>query len=76
MKGYLIVRSTFLPRILGVLGMLGGAGWLAFLYPPLAYRLFPYILGIGLLGAGLLILWLLVVGVNVPKWNEMARQAR
>src|SRR6202795_3053975 len=52
LKGYLIIRSTFLPRILGVLGVFGGLGWLSFLYPPLAYRLLPYILMLALLGAG------------------------
>jgi hypothetical protein len=75
LKGYLIVRSTFLPRILGVLGMVGGAGWLSFLYLPLAYRLFPYILVLGLLGTAALILWLLAFGVNEERWKEQASAA-
>lgn len=73
--GYLVFRSTFLPRALGVLMIVGGVGWLTFVSPPLAKSLYPYILIPGILGEGALTLWLLAMGVNVPRWTEQARAA-
>src|SRR5208283_438093 len=40
--GYLIFRSNFLPRILGVLMALAGLAWLTVLSTPLAHYLSPY----------------------------------
>jgi hypothetical protein len=70
--GYLILRSTFLPRILGVPLVLAGLGWLAFLSATLAHSLGTYLKILGILAEGLLMLWLLVRGVNVPRWKEQA----
>jgi hypothetical protein len=70
--GCLVLRSTFLPRILGVLMGLAGVGWLASLSPALGHRLHPYDQTLGFLGEGALMLWLLVMGVNIRKWREKA----
>src|ERR1039457_5644770 len=68
--GYLMFRSTFLPRILGALTAIAGLCWLTFLSPPLSSYLSPYNLASALLVEGLAMLWLLVTGVNVQRWEE------
>lgn len=68
--GTLIIRSTLLPRFLGALMVFGGVGWLTFLSPSLARALAPYNLAPGLLGEGVLTLWLLVRGVNLGPHRE------
>jgi uncharacterized protein DUF4386 len=74
--GYLILKSTFLPRLLGALMVFAGLGWLTYLSPPLARSLSPYILAPGILGEGSLTVWLLVKGVNASKWQEQASAGR
>ena len=74
--GYLIFRSSFLPRILGALMMFAGLGWLTFLSPPLAHHLYPYVLAPGIFGEGALTLWLIVMGLNEDRWREQAAGSR
>ena len=73
--GYLIFRSTFLPRVLGVLMAVGGLGWLTFASAELADYLSPYNLAPGILGEGALTVWLLAKGVNAQRWQEQASTA-
>jgi hypothetical protein len=69
--GYLIFKSTFLPRILGVLMAFAGLGWLIFLSPLETY-LSIYLKVLGFLAELSLCLWLVVKGVNVQRWKEQA----
>lgn len=80
--GYLIVRSTFLPRTIGVLIQIAGLCYLAnsfalFLAPRLEDRIFPAILAPAFVGELSLCLWLLVKGVDGDKWRAVdARHVR
>lgn len=75
LQGWLIFRSTFLPRILGAVSAVAGLGWLSFLSPTFGYRVFNYVAAFGLLGAVALIVWLLVFGVNEQRWKQQASAA-
>jgi len=70
--GWLIVRSTFVPRAIGVLMIFAGLGWLAFNAPVAASHLQPYIVLPGLIGELSLTLWLLLKGVDEPRWLAQA----
>jgi hypothetical protein len=72
MTGYLMFRATFLPRVLGVLSVIGGAGWLTFVYPPLGNALFLPIALYALIVSAVTIGWLLIRGVDEKKWYAMA----
>lgn len=74
--GYLITRSTFMPRIIGVFLMLDGVGWATYLYPPLATAIYPDIAIVAAFGEIPLLLWLLVFGVNERRWHEQASTGR
>jgi uncharacterized protein DUF4386 len=74
LNGYLILKSIFLPRFLGVFMVIAGLPWLIFLLP-LGKNLSPFAVAPASLGEGLLLVWLLVKGVNAQKWTEQAIQA-
>ncbi len=77
LRGYLIFRSGYLPRFLGVLMTLGGFGFIT--------RNFLLVLAPAYAHASLLLLmlpgglsltaWLLIKGVDVPKWEGKAGSA-
>ena len=74
--GYLIVKSAFQPRVLGILMTLGGIGLLTYLSPSLARDLYPYNAAPALVAETSLMLWLLVKGVNVQQRKRWASAAR
>lgn len=62
--GWLFLRSALIPRPLSMLLIVGGVGYLVFLYPPLAKAAFPLHVFPGYLAELTLTLWLLLKGVN------------
>lgn len=79
--GFLIFRSHFLPRVLGVLLGISGFcyltnGFLTFLAPALDARLNPYIAYACFPGEFLSSLWLATVGLNVAKWRAWTAEPR
>jgi len=73
--GYLIFRSTFLPRVIGAGLMLEGLGWAAFVSPPLGAALFTVTALFGVVGELPLIGWLLIKGVDNARWSALAARS-
>jgi hypothetical protein len=77
--GYLVFKSGFLPRILGVVMMIHCVGWLMttlqfFLFPGfeiITYLTYP----LGFISEFGLTLWLLIKGVNVEQWEKRALES-
>lgn len=73
--GYLIYRSAFLPRVLGILIAAAGVGWFTFFLPgqPAWLVTATEVLGFGAEFG--LMLWLLIRGVNAERWQDLTRRA-
>jgi hypothetical protein len=70
--GWLTLKATFLPRTIGVLLIVAGLGWLTYLQPPLAKRLGALAMAPGMIGEGVLTLWLLAAGVDPERWRAQS----
>jgi len=67
--GYLILKSTVLPRWLGLLWMAAGLVGLTFLWPPLGMSIFPLVMAFGV-GELILAVWLIAKGPAIDRWEE------
>ena len=75
LRGFLVARSGYFPRIVGLLYQVAGLAYLInsvvlILAPHLAGRVFVAVAGPGFIGEATFCLWLLIKGLNVEKWNE------
>ncbi|GAH07519.1 unnamed protein product, partial [marine sediment metagenome] len=78
--GYLVFKSGFLPRILGVLLMIACFGYLitsfgSLLLPNFGETIIATIIGFTFYGEMFLALWLLIKGVNVEEWEKRALES-
>jgi hypothetical protein len=75
--GYLIFRSGYFPRILGILMVLGSLGYLLDSYGNILLPNYAEIFGVtAVIGELPFFLWLLIKGVNVERYNARAQQLR
>lgn len=78
---YLIFKSGYFPRILGILMVLPTLGYLTHGYGSILFpnyeEIFALVVGVGAVFGELpFFLWLLIRGVNVQRYNEWAQQLR
>jgi hypothetical protein len=72
---YLMFRSGYFPKTLGLLQAIAGVCYLInsfalLLCPPLADKMFPAIVLPSFIGGLSTCVWLIVRGVNVPMWQK------
>ncbi|MDB5276513.1 MAG: hypothetical protein JWR61_1468 [Ferruginibacter sp.] len=74
--GYLIFKSVFLPKFLGIFILTAGLCYLVnsftlILFPEFAGSIFNILMAPIFIAELSMCLWLLIKGVNVPKWNSL-----
>lgn len=77
--GYLIYKSAYLPKWLGVLYIIPGFSYMLsslilILAPSFGSKYYFFIAGPALIGELSLSLWLLIKGLNLEKWNQKIAQ--
>lgn len=75
LRGWLVFKSEFLPRFLGVLYMISGLGWLTYFWPPLGSKAFVVLALFAIAGIIANSGWLLIRGVDDVKWRARAALA-
>jgi hypothetical protein len=77
--GYLVFKSGYIPKILGILLIIGGFGYLidsfTFFLLPNFLETTKMFTDLTWLGELLLALWLLIKGVNVEQWEKRALES-
>ena len=78
--GYLIFKSGYFPKTIGILYLIPGLSYLTssfalILAPTFANRYYFVMAGPALIGEASLCLWLLVKGVDLLKWEKLVLEA-
>jgi hypothetical protein len=71
--GYLVIKSGFIPKVIGVFLLIAGVGYLVdftlfFLFPDITVTVSGYTF----VGEVMLLLWLLIMGVKVEQWKKLS----
>ena len=75
LRGWLVIRSEFLPKFLGVMSVISGIGWLTWIWPPLGSLTFMVNALIAIAGVIAMTGWLFIKGVDDTKWRARAALA-
>ena len=73
--GYLLYRSTFVPRVFGIIFILAGLTWATYFWPPLLNSIRNVALPFAGLGEVAFPVWLVVKGIDVPAWRALQAQS-